>query len=117
MKMADPQPQFAHLISQLRDQLPSFAYIHMVESRIARTEDIEGGESTEWARELWGKDRVFFSAGGYKLDSAKQVSEQWPNLAVIFGRHFIANVSHLPSSCERGFGLLRCQTADGHAFP
>lgn len=91
--MDDPIPQFSHFITQIRDNYPSFAYIHVVESRIAGNADVEAVEQTDFALDIWGKDRVFLTAGGYKPASAKEKSDNHDNVAVVFGRFFISNVS------------------------
>ena len=34
MRMADPKPQFAHLVAQIARRFPALAYIHVVEPRV-----------------------------------------------------------------------------------
>ena len=34
MRMEDPKPQFAHLVTQIAQKFPAFAYIHVVEPRV-----------------------------------------------------------------------------------
>jgi len=97
MRMSDDllHAQFTHVITSLRQQFPKFAYIHVVEPRIAgdrdaKPEDADG--SLDFAREAWGNGEgsVFLSAGGYTLEKAKQAIDQFGG-AVVFGRDFISN--------------------------
>ena len=34
MRMTDPKPQFAYLVSQISQRFPALAYIHVVEPRV-----------------------------------------------------------------------------------
>ena len=91
MKMADPIPQFSHLIKGLKDL--KLAYLHLVESRISGNADVEATEKVDFALEIWGKTSPVLLAGGFKPDSAhKTVQEYAENeVAVVFGRYFISN--------------------------
>lgn len=92
MKMADPVPQFSHLVQHLKDL--QLAYLHVVESRISGNADVEPTYKVDFALEIWGKTQPVLLAGGFKPDSARStVEEKYPEyrVLVVFGRHFIAN--------------------------
>ncbi|KAJ3551583.1 hypothetical protein NM688_g4619 [Phlebia brevispora] len=91
MRMEDPIPQFTHLVSELARQHPSMAYIHVVEPRVHRFDDIEvpPGESNDFMRDIWFP-RPLISAGGYKRENALDVAEEKGDL-IAFGRYFISN--------------------------
>ena len=68
------------------------AFLHLLESRIAGSDDYEGGERLDFAYRLWKGPLLI--AGGYDLASARKlVDEEYPvrKIVVIFGRYFIAN--------------------------
>jgi NADPH2 dehydrogenase len=96
MGMKDPIPQFTHLLSSIKQRHPAFAYLHIVEPRMAGNEDVPTkewqGQSNDFIRELW-ESMPLISAGGYTRDSAMNVAEKHANELVAFGRHFLANVS------------------------
>ncbi|GAB7346121.1 hypothetical protein MBLNU457_4871t1 [Dothideomycetes sp. NU457] len=92
MKMADPIPQFSHLIRGLAEL--KLAYLHVVESRIAGNADIEATEKVDFAVEIWGKTSPVLIAGGFKAESARKlVDEEYKDadVGVVFGRYFISN--------------------------
>ena len=92
MKMADPIPQFSHLLKGLK-QL-DLAYIHVVESRISGNADVESTEKVDFALDIWGKKSPVLVAGGFKPDSARRaVNEEYKDneVAVVFGRYYISN--------------------------
>ncbi|TFK50418.1 FMN-linked oxidoreductase [Heliocybe sulcata] len=90
MRMADPIPTYTHLVSSIRSAYPSFAYLHVVEPRVAGIFDREAapGESNDFIRAIWGENII--SAGGYTRDLALEVAEKTENL-IAFGRFFISN--------------------------
>jgi NADPH2 dehydrogenase len=91
MKMADPVPQFTHLIKGLKEL--KLAYLHLVESRIAGNADIEATEKNDDFIELWGNTSPVFLAGGFTPESAHTVvDKQYKNkdVAVVFGRYWIS---------------------------
>ena len=98
MGMADPMPQFSHLVSELSKRLPTLAYIHAIEPRVAGGEDLESppsSESLDFLRDIWRPTgRPFLSAGGYTPVNALQHMEKpgYENEMVVFGRHFLSNV-------------------------
>ena len=94
MHMKDPKPTFGYLVSQIKEQHPDLAYIHLVEPRVdgATTRDSYPGEwSNDFIREIWAP-RPLITAGGYNRKLAIDVAETKGDL-IAFGRAFIANVS------------------------
>lgn len=106
MRMDDPFPTFTHLVKQIRQLYPRFAYIHVVEPRVSGAEDREPrpGESNDFLRAVWNvpgskeNGSVYISAGGYTRQLALKIAEEKGDLTA-FGRPFIPNVS-FPSSRE-----------------
>ncbi|KAJ6587563.1 hypothetical protein DFH09DRAFT_1027543 [Mycena vulgaris] len=93
MKMADPKPTFAHLVSEIKKAHPDFAYIHVIEPRVSGDSDHESeGDpgSNDFLRELWAP-KTMISAGGYSRETALARAEERPNEAMAFGRQFLAN--------------------------
>jgi NADPH2 dehydrogenase len=90
MKMAEPIPQFTHLIKGLKEL--KLGYLHLVESRIAGNADIEATEKNDSFIELWGKTSPIFLAGGFTSASAQEVVKQYgdKDIAVVFGRYWIS---------------------------
>ena len=98
MKMDDPVTQHKHIISELATRHPDLAYIHLVEARVAGTFDQEAPvhETLDFARDAWRKTgQAFLVAGGYTAETAITRVEKEGNETdcVVFGRHYIANVS------------------------
>ena len=94
MKMPAPEiyPQFTHLISGLKDL--DLAYVHLVESRVSGSADIEATEKIDPLLEIWGKEKPVLLAGGFKPDSAKRaVEDEYPDykVGIVFGRYYISN--------------------------
>ncbi|KAJ4153686.1 hypothetical protein LMH87_010164 [Akanthomyces muscarius] len=90
MKMRDPVPQFADVITKANKL--NLAFLHLVESRMAGAADSSGTEPLDFAYEFW--DGPLLVAGGYKLpDAVRLVDEQHAkkDVVVMFGRYFIAN--------------------------
>lgn len=89
MRMKDPYPTFSHFVSQIRERHPQFAYIHGVEGH-------EPGDQLDFLRKIWKEDpsrsQIFLSASRHDLQSALQTADE-KNDVVVFGRHFISNVS------------------------
>jgi NADPH2 dehydrogenase len=105
MKMADPIPQFTHLINGLKEM--KLAYLHLVEARIAGNADIEAPETNDAFIEAWGNTSPVFLAGGFKPDTARDVvDKQWKNkdVAVVFGRYWISTPD-LVFRIEKGIEL------------
>ncbi|KAI0255565.1 FMN-linked oxidoreductase [Lactifluus subvellereus] len=106
MRMPDPVPTFAEVVTRIRDDYPDFAYIHVLESTAApkSSSDAAGGgeESNQVLRDIWG-DRVYITNSGYDHDTAIEVVERKGGL-VSFGRHFISNPD-LPSRLKENLRL------------
>ncbi|KAH8119681.1 NADH:flavin oxidoreductase/NADH oxidase [Phellopilus nigrolimitatus] len=108
MRMVHPEPTFAHLVHRIRESYPRFAYIHVVEPRIAGASDrqAQAGESNDFLRAIWktpesgGNGSVYVTAGGYKPESALEIAETKGDL-VAFARYYIANPD-LPARIKKG---------------
>lgn len=92
--MKDPIPQFSHTITELKDQYPELAYLHLVESRGNDLDQLKG--SNDVFRAIW-EPKVLITNNGYTRDVAMKVAQQAQEEGrtelIAFGRHFIANVS------------------------
>jgi NADPH2 dehydrogenase len=105
MRMADPVTQFSHLASQLKEL--NLAYLHAIESRVNNWEDVEKVEGIDFLLEIWGKEAPVLVAGGFNPETAQRaVDEEYKNynVAVVFGRHFLANPD-LPFRLKEGLPL------------
>jgi NADPH2 dehydrogenase len=92
MKMKDPVPQFSYLLKGLKEL--KLAYVHLVESRIAGNADVEATEKCDPFIDIWAGTSPVFLAGGFTQESARQAVEKQykdQDLAIVFGRYFIAN--------------------------
>lgn len=104
MGMKHVQPTFAYLISRVREAYPRFAFLHVVEPRIAGVEErtVLRGESNDFLRAIWkgpGSEKngsVYLSDGGYTMDNAFEDAEKGD--LIVFGRYFTSNVSLLHPS-------------------
>ena len=89
MRMEDPYPTFSYFVSQIRERHPDFAYLHGVEGH-------EPGDQLDFLRKIWQEDpsrsQIFLSASRHDLQSALRYADE-KNDVVVFGRHFISNVS------------------------
>ena len=106
MRMANPIPQFTHLISTVASRHPSMAYIHLIESRVCNWTDLgeKPEESLDFAREVWRPTgQPFLVAGGFNPENAlsRMAEEGMENVAIVFGRHFVSNVSRFVSYTVR----------------
>ena len=99
MRMDDPEPTFSYLVSKIRQLYPKFAYLHVIEPRIAGTVDRDAleSESNNFLRDIWvtpeskSNGSVYISAGGFSRSEAISTSQKTGEL-VAFGRYFISNV-------------------------
>ena len=92
MKMQDPVPQFSYLLEGLKEL--KLAYVHLVESRISGNADVEATEKNDPFIDLWAGASPILLAGGFTPESARKcINEEYKDkdLAVVFGRYFIAN--------------------------
>ncbi|KAK7033510.1 hypothetical protein VNI00_012732 [Paramarasmius palmivorus] len=102
MRMEDPKPQFAHLVTEIKKAHPTLAYIHAVEPRINGQEnilEIPKGWDNDFIREIWslspgGNDtedgRRLISAGNHDLETGQQFADKYGDL-IAYGRRFISN--------------------------
>jgi NADPH2 dehydrogenase len=124
MRMADPEPQFTHLISGL--QPLGLAYLHLVEPRIAGNWDrtADDKESLNFALKAWAEAGPVILAGGYtaeKANEALKTSFKDKPVAFGFGRHFISNPD-LPFKLASGMSpspyqrdtFYKVKSADGY---
>lgn len=116
MKMADPIPQFVHIVKELKKL--NLAYLHLVESRLSG--DATTGVYDTLTRlndplvEVWG-DGPLILAGGFTSDKAKKaVSEIYTagNVCIAFGRHFIST----PDLVYRVKNDIELAPYDRHTF-
>jgi NADPH2 dehydrogenase len=114
MRMADPIPQFSHLLSELAKSHPDLAYVHLVDPRVAGMADPRiagqadntdvGKEDTlDFARDIWRPTgSALLVAGGFNAEFALDHYDVpgRENEAVVFGRWFISNVGAKPLFSE-----------------
>ena len=77
------------------------AFIHLTEARVNGHSDVgeKPQETLDFAREAWRPTgQPFLMAGGFNRENAlsRMAEEGMENVAIVFGRHFIANVSGFP---------------------
>ncbi|CAE6446145.1 unnamed protein product, partial [Rhizoctonia solani] len=113
MRMKDPTPTFTYLVSEIAQRHPDLAYLHFIEPAASgstgaedesRDRDPVSGAliSNDFARTIW-QPRPFFSAGGFKPESAFLEAET-KNVCVAIGRYFISNPD-LPERLRSGMPL------------
>ncbi|KAN0084428.1 hypothetical protein V8E55_007932 [Tylopilus felleus] len=97
MKMPDPRPTFAYLVTALRDKHPRMAYLHVIEPHAVRDINVAQipDENNDFLREIWnggqgGEERIFISAGGYIRSTALHTAENKGGL-IAFGRLYLSN--------------------------
>lgn len=91
MRMPDPIPQFSDLITRLK--LLNLAHLHLIESRVNNSEDVERAETLDFALEIWGNQSPVLVAGGFKAETAKRavdVEYKDFDVATVFGRYFVS---------------------------
>ncbi|KAI0039525.1 FMN-linked oxidoreductase [Auriscalpium vulgare] len=95
MRMEDPLPTFLALVDKIKAAYPGFAYLHVVEPRIAGSEDdamvpaAGSVETNDALRAAWAPG-VVISTGGYDVARAAEAVRQHGGL-IGMGRAFIAN--------------------------
>jgi NADPH2 dehydrogenase len=90
MRMKDTKRQFSDVIRKA-NQL-GIAYLHLIESRVVGTDDVEASETLDFALNLW--IGTVLIGGGFTPDLARKlIDEEYPDkdIVVMFGRHFVAN--------------------------
>ena len=104
MKMVDPKPQFTHFISELGSRHPTLSYIHIIEGRADVGSVANAQETLDFAIDAWRPTgQPFFIAGGLTRENALAIMDQegMDNVALVFGRWFLANVSTFSVSMGR----------------
>ena len=96
MGMAHPEPQFTHLVSNIRNLYPDFAYLHVVEPRVDGWADratIPASQTKERDAiyALWSP-KPLISAGGHDRATGLEAAQR-SGVLVAYGRLFISNVS------------------------
>ncbi|KAH7338243.1 NADH:flavin oxidoreductase/NADH oxidase [Rhizoctonia solani] len=111
MRMKNPIPTFAYLVSEIARQHPEFAYVHFIEPVVSGPNDAkeqvyDSGSvkpnSNDFARVIW-QPRPFLSAGGFTTESAF-VEAETRDTGVVMGRYFISNPD-LPERIRYGIAL------------
>ncbi|KAG8710702.1 hypothetical protein FRC11_004211 [Ceratobasidium sp. 423] len=113
MRMKNPIPTFAYLVSEIAQRHTELAYLHFIEPVASgasgaedesRDRDPVNGmlTSNDFARVIW-QPRPFFSAGGFKPESAFTEAET-KNTCIVMGRCFISNPD-LPERIRHGISL------------
>jgi NADPH2 dehydrogenase len=102
MRMPDPVPTFAEVVSRIRDGHPDFAYIHVLEPTAHHRPvgEIVAGkneDSNKFLRDIWG-DRPYIANYDFGRDTAIETVEKEGGL-ISFGHHFISNVSEPTPDC------------------
>ncbi|PNP49020.1 hypothetical protein THARTR1_10231 [Trichoderma harzianum] len=111
MRMGDPIPQFSFITERLRPN--QLAYLHIIESRVNNNVDIECTDSIKFLLDIWRNTSPIFVAGGYTPENARQaVDAEYRDydVAVVFGRHFLANPD-LPYRIKEGEPLNKYDRA------
>lgn len=93
MPQQDIEETFSYLVSTIKKRHPDFAYLHAVDARMSGGEAVVPGpeESLDFVAELW-QPKPFLVAGGHTAD-AETPARKYENSGVVYGRHFISNVS------------------------
>lgn len=103
MRMDDPIPQFSDVIRKISKL--NLAYIHLVDARIAGSDDVEASDKLTFAYDLW--DGPILVAGGLKPSTARALLDQEhpkKNIIAMFGRYFLSTPD-LPFRVEEGLEL------------
>jgi NADPH2 dehydrogenase len=92
MEIRDPLPQFVYIVSEVRRL--GLAWLHVVEPRMDGIFDAVRAGTIRPLVEAWGHSAPLIVNGGYAADNVRQALEEEYrnfNVAVSFGRRFIAN--------------------------
>lgn len=106
--MKDPEPQFTHVIKELKAL--GIAFLDLIEPRIAGGGPIDGvyadPGNLDYAIKAWGNDKPVLVAGGFTPEKAKETVERYANYQVVvaFGRLFISTPD-LPFRIQKGLEL------------
>jgi NADPH2 dehydrogenase len=105
VRMKDPEPQFTHVIKELRAL--DIAFLDLIEPRVGGAGPIDGVYDTQgrldYAIEAWGGDKPVLIAGGFTPEKAKEAVERYAGYQVVvaFGRLFISTPD-LPFRIQKG---------------
>jgi NADPH2 dehydrogenase len=108
VRMKDPEPQFTHVIKELRAL--DIAFLDLIEPRIAGTGPVDGvyaeQGSLDYAIKAWGEGKPIVIAGGFTPEKANEAVERYANYEVVvaFGRFFISTPD-LPFRIQNGIEL------------
>jgi NADPH2 dehydrogenase len=105
MRMADPEPTFTYLATQLKKL--GLGYLHIIESRVNNNVDIESTESIEFLLRAWDNASPVLLAGGYTPDNVVHAADKTYSaydVVFVFGRLFLANPD-LPYRIRHGIPL------------
>jgi len=89
MRMKDPIPQFTDVIQKLNKF--NLSYLHLVESRISGSADVESSDALDFAYESY--DGPILIAGGLRPMSARRLVDEEHkdrDVVAVFGRYFIS---------------------------
>ncbi|KAK4705415.1 NADPH2 dehydrogenase, partial [Phenoliferia sp. Uapishka_3] len=106
MPLADSRETFSAYTAAIKAAHPDFAYIHVVEGRVAGNTDVEdkAEESLEFLRKIVTEPTVFVAAGSFKSENSIKYAEEHKNTVIAFGRYFISNPD-LPARIQQGVEL------------
>ncbi|CAE6486364.1 unnamed protein product [Rhizoctonia solani] len=113
MRMKNPIPTFAYLVSEIAQRHSDLAYVHFIEPVASGSSGAEDESrdkdpvndtftSNDFARIIW-QPRPFFSAGGFNPESAFLEAET-KDVCIVMGRYFISNPD-LPERLRHGIPL------------
>lgn len=110
MRMADPVPQFTHVINELGAL--DLAYLHLIEARVNGNVDSDDREQPDFAITAWNAQKPVILAGGYTAESAREVTAKWGSRDILvgFGRHFISTRICLSESEKTSRSLHTIET-------
>ncbi|CAE7229881.1 unnamed protein product [Rhizoctonia solani] len=95
MRMRNPIPTFAYLVSEIAQRHPKLAYLHFVEPVISGASDAK--------EQAYNPDSTQASGGGFTTESAL-VEAEARDTGVVMGRYFISNPD-LPERLRYGIAL------------
>jgi NADPH2 dehydrogenase len=107
MGMADPIPQFTHLLQELRKL--KLAYLHIIEARVSGNEDSDLRQSIDMFVDAWNGTSPVIVAGGYTAESARDAVDgkyKDKDVLIAFGRQFISNPD-LPLRVKQGIPFTK----------
>lgn len=108
--MINPEPQFTHVLLQIKQLHPDLAYMHLVELRVdggtsRNVIPAEQEKQRDVLHQLWSPKPIV-SAGGLDRALGLQIAEKEEGGLIAYGRHFISNVSVCTSLSTLSCGRL-----------